>query len=228
MATAVRTRGKREDEDEGAEGPLRRCIATGETLTPDRMVRFVVDPDGRVTPDVAQKLPGRGVWVTSRCEDIQRAVDRDLFSRAFRAKLTVHSDLAAQVEALIVARLCDLLGLARRAGMLTMGFGKVEPMLRGHPERVAALVEASNSGGADRGKLIGLVKRNREIRIVGCLSDQEIGVALGRENVVHSCLSKGALADRFLSEAERLGGFRVLCPAEWDVASHREAGGVEA
>jgi predicted RNA-binding protein YlxR (DUF448 family) len=219
-------RGKREEDDEGTEGSLRRCIATGETLAPARMVRFVVDPEGRVTPDVAQKLPGRGVWVTSSRETIQKAVDRDLFSRVVKAKLTLDAGLAERVEALLVARLCDLLGLARRAGVLTMGFAKVEPLLRGHPERVAALVEASNSGGADRGKLIGLVRRNRGIRIVGCLSDQEIGVALGRENVVHSCLGKGALADRFLSEAERLGGFRVLCPAEWDVASHREADGV--
>jgi hypothetical protein len=104
-----------------------------------------------------------------------------------------------------------------------MGFAKVEPLLRNQAGRIAALVEASNSGGADRGKLISLARRNREIRIVGCLSDQEIGVALGRENVVHACLSQGPLADRFLSEAERLGGFRVLCPAEWDVASHRES-----
>jgi predicted RNA-binding protein YlxR (DUF448 family) len=190
------------------------------------MVRFVVGPEGEVVPDIAHKLPGRGYWVTASRVLLQRAVERDAFSKAAKSKVAVPADLAARVEALIVARLGDLLGLARRAGLLTLGFAKVEPLLKSQPGRIAALVEASNSGGADRGKLIGIARRNPGIRVVGCLTDQEIGVALGRENVIHACLSHGPLADRFLSEAERLGGFRVLCPAEWDVASHREGDGV--
>jgi hypothetical protein len=179
-----------------------------------------------VVPDIAHKLPGRGYWVAASRVHLQRAVERDAFSKAAKSKVAVPADLAERVEVLIVARLGDLLGLARRAGLLILGFAKVEPLLKSQPGRIAALVEASNSGGADRGKLIGIARRNPGIRVVGCLTDQEIGVALGRENVIHACLSHGPLADRFLSEAERLGGFRALCPAEWDVASHREGDGV--
>jgi predicted RNA-binding protein YlxR (DUF448 family) len=217
------TQRTREADDEGAEGSLRRCIVSGEALAPVRMIRFVVGPEGQIVPDVDHKLPGRGCWIAAQRDLVQRAVERDLFSKVARKKVFAPVDLANHLEGLLVARLGALLGLSRRAGMLTMGFAKVEPLLRNQAGRIAALVEASNSGGADRGKLISLARRNREIRIVGCLSDQEIGVALGRENVVHACLSQGPLADRFLSEAERLGGFRVLCPAEWDVASHRES-----
>ena len=226
MASTRATQRKRVDGDEGVEGSLRRCIASGETMAPERMVRFVVGPEGEVVPDIAHKLPGRGYWVAASRVVLQRAVERDAFSKAAKSKVAVPADLADRVEALIVARLGDLLGLARRAGMLTLGFAKVEPLLKSQAGRIAALVEASNSGGADRGKLIGIARRNPGIRVVGCLTDQEIGVALGRENVIHACLSHGPLADRFLSEAERLGGFRVLCPAEWDVASHREGDGV--
>ncbi len=226
MATAGLTKRSADAGDEGVEGSLRRCVASGEVMAPERMIRFVVGPDGDIVPDLAQKLPGRGYWVVSQRALLQRAVDKDAFSKAAKSKVVVAADLAARVEALLVARLGDLLGLARRAGLLTLGFAKVEPLMRGQPGRIAALVEAANSGGADRGKLLGLARRNPGIRLIGCLSDQEIGVALGRENVIHACLSHGPLADRFLSEAERLGGFRVLCPAEWDVASHREGDGV--
>jgi predicted RNA-binding protein YlxR (DUF448 family) len=222
VAAAGLTQRKREADDEGVEGSQRRCIVSGEVLAPSRMIRFVVGPDQQIVPDVEQKLPGRGCWIEARRDLIQRAVERDMFSRAARTKVVVADDLVARVERLLVSRLGALLGLARRAGVLTMGFAKVEPLLRSQAGRIAALVEASNSGDADRGKLVSLARRNRGIRVVGCLTDQEIGVALGRENVIHACLSQSALADRFLSEAERLGGFRVLCPAEWDVASHRE------
>src|SRR5882724_11710040 len=44
-------------------GPLRTCIVTGEEGTPERMIRFVVGPQGEVVPDLARKLPGRGLWV---------------------------------------------------------------------------------------------------------------------------------------------------------------------
>jgi predicted RNA-binding protein YlxR (DUF448 family) len=217
---------KRDERDEGVEGSLRRCIVSGDSRAPERMVRFVVGPDGDIVPDIAHKLPGRGYWVGAERALIRRAVEREAFSKAARTKVVHPADLAFRVEALIVARLGELLGLARRAGVLTLGFAKVEPLLKSQAGRIAALVEASNSGGADRGKLIGIARRNPGIRVVGCLTDEEIGVALGRENVIHACLSQGPLADRFLSEAERLGGFRVLCPAEWDVASHREGDGV--
>ncbi|MFN9161528.1 MAG: RNA-binding protein [Alphaproteobacteria bacterium] len=226
MASHRTVQRKRDERDEGVEGSLRRCIVSGDSRAPERMVRFVVGPDGDIVPDVAHKLPGRGYWVGAERALIQRAVEREAFSKAARTKVVHPADLAFRVEALIVARLGELLGLARRAGVLTLGFAKVEPLLKSQAGRIAALVEASNSGGADRGKLIGIARRNPGIRVVGCLTDEEIGVALGRENVIHACLSHGPLADRFLSEAERLGGFRVLCPAEWDVASHREGDGV--
>ena len=44
-------------------GPLRTCIATGEQGAPERMIRFVVGPEGDVVPDLARRLPGRGLWV---------------------------------------------------------------------------------------------------------------------------------------------------------------------
>ena len=37
----------------GASDPLRKCIASGETRPQSMMVRFVLSPDGDVTPDIA-------------------------------------------------------------------------------------------------------------------------------------------------------------------------------
>ncbi len=38
------------------------CTVTG---SPADLIRFVVDPDGAVVPDVAGRLPGRGMWVSA-------------------------------------------------------------------------------------------------------------------------------------------------------------------
>lgn len=205
-------------EDDKPGESQRRCIASGETRSPETMIRFVIGPDDAVVPDLAHRLPGRGCWVTSSREAIRKAVERDAFSKAAKRKVTCAPDLDTLVEALLVRRCCDLLGFARRAGIVTAGFVKVETLVRSKPGRIAALVEASDSGPADRGKLFGYARKNRGIRVIGCLTQAEIGLAFGRENVVHAALTQSPLADRFIAEAERLGGFRVLCPADWDVA----------
>jgi len=205
-------------EDEGVEGPLRRCIVTGEVQSPERMVRFVAGPDDLVVPDVAQKLPGRGFWVTAQRDVVARGCERNAFSKAAKASVKCPPDLPGLVEQLLVRRCIDHLGLARRAGLAVIGFAQVEEVLRPRDGRIAALVEASDSGPADRNKLVNIAFRIGGVAVIGCLNQAEIGLAFGRENVVHAALTTGALATRLVAEAERLGGFRVLCPPDWGAA----------
>jgi predicted RNA-binding protein YlxR (DUF448 family) len=182
------------------------------------MVRFVLGPEGAIVPDVAHKLPGRGYWVTSSREAVARACERGSFAKAAKTAVKCAPDLAAETERLLVKRCVDYLGLARRAGQAIIGFAQVEEAFRDRRTRIAVLVEASDSGPADRAKLVGYARRSGQIPVVGCLSQAEIGLAMGRESVVHAALTSGALADRFTTEARRLGGFRVLCPPEWGAA----------
>ena len=206
------------EEDEGVEGPLRRCIATGEIRAPEEMVRFVTAPSGGVVADVAHKLPGRGMWVTSSRAAIARAVSKGLFAKAAKAPLLVPASLVDDIETLLLKRLQDHLGLARRAGVLISGFQKVEEAFQARKVKIEGLIEASDSGAADRGKLINWARKVGGVSIVGCLSAEEIGLALGRESVVHAALTSHPLAARIIAESKRLGGFRVLCPLEWGAA----------
>ncbi|MEM9899578.1 MAG: DUF448 domain-containing protein, partial [Pseudomonadota bacterium] len=46
----------------------RTCIVTGKKAPGRQLLRFVLAPDGIIVPDLAAKLPGRGVWTLEKRE----------------------------------------------------------------------------------------------------------------------------------------------------------------
>ncbi len=189
------------------DAPERRCVATGETGPKEGLVRFALSPDGVVTPDLAERLPGRGVWVTARRETVERAAAKRLFSRGFRTPAEAPADLAQRVADGLARRVIEALGLARKAGLATTGFEKVKARLRAGP--VGALIAASDGAPDGRKKLMALAEG---APLVSVLDSAELGLAFGREFVIHAALDAGGATDRVLSEASRLAGFRSAGP----------------
>src|ERR1700749_2071677 len=127
----------------------RRDIVSCEILPEHRLLRFVADPDGVVVPDVAAKLPGRGLWVEASRQAIAKAVEQKLFARAAKAQVTPTADLADRAEKALVTRMLGDLGIARRSGALVLGFDNVLRGLEG-PKPPKVLIEAFD--GAKDGK----------------------------------------------------------------------------
>ena len=193
---------RHEDSGQG-DAPLRRCIVSGERLPKSGMVRFVVGPDNMVVPDVAGRLPGRGIWLSADRNIIKTACGRNLFSYAARRQVGFSDELADQVEALLVRRCTEFLGLARRAGQAVAGFVKVKGWLR--EGRAAVLIAASDGAADGRNKLRRSARGLPEIEV---LRATELGIAFGRDEVVHAALAAGGLAKGFVETAGRLSGFR--------------------
>ena len=183
---------------------MRRCLATGENRPRAEMVRFVLSPDGTVVPDVAGRLPGRGMWLSPDRVPINTASRRNLFARSARRSVSVPVDLADQVELLLARRCVDTLSLARRAGEAVAGFEKVKGWLAGG--RAALLVTASDGADGGVAKMRALAGT---VPTVSVLIAAEIGKAFGREIAVHAAMAPGGLADRMTAEAIRLAGFRL-------------------
>jgi len=167
------------------------------------LIRFVVGPDGRIHPDVAERLPGRGLWTLARRDIVARAVKKRLFGRAARAAVGIDEDLDRRVEALLARRAIDLIGLARRAGLAVCGFVKVETVL--NDGKAAVLIAAADGSADGRRKLRA---RAPELPLVEALTSAELGAAFGRESAVHAALKAGPLAETFVAVAARLAGFR--------------------
>ena len=189
----------------------RRDLVSGEVMDEARLIRFVVGPEGSVVPDLARKLPGRGLWVAATRAAVETAARKGLFARAAKAKVVAPSDLADQVERRLGTRLLAALGLARKAGDLTFGF-----------ERVLAAVEAGKAAwlieaidGSDEGarKLLAAARRAQtEPRLLRVFDSSELSLALGARNVIHTAFLAGRGAQRWTVDVERLAGFRPLFP----------------
>jgi predicted RNA-binding protein YlxR (DUF448 family) len=189
----------------------RRDIVSGEVMDEARLVRFVAGPGGQVTPDLARKLPGRGIWVAASREAVETAAKKGLFARAAKAKLTAPPGLADQVEALLHGRLLSALGLARKAGDLTFGFERVLAVLG--QGKAAWLIEASDGAEDGRRKLVAAARRApSQPRVLATFSCAELSLALGAPNVIHTAFLAGRGAERWTLDVERLAGFRPLFP----------------
>ena len=182
--------------------PERRCIVTGEVQPKAGLIRFVSAPDGLVVPDLAEKLPGRGIWVVADRAAIDKAAAKGLFSRAAKATVKAPEGLADLVEAGVARRLVELVSLARKSGRAVAGFEKVKGWLA--EGRAKVLLQASD--GSERGK--GKLWTPTGGRWFGCLTASELGLSFGRDHVIHGALAAGGLTDKVILEAGRLTGLR--------------------
>jgi predicted RNA-binding protein YlxR (DUF448 family) len=210
MARGGRPKARRE--------PERRCIVTRESQGKAGLIRFVVDPAGEVVPDLAERLPGRGIWVSAEAAALDKAVARGLFARAAKRPARAAPDLTARVEAQLARRVVDLLALARKAGAAVAGLEKTKAALVSG--EAALLVQAAD--GSARGRAALRPPEGPE-SLVSCLLGHEMGLAFGRESVIHAAVLAGGLADRIKDEALRLSGFRGAverwtpgAAAEWE------------
>lgn len=124
--------------------PERSCIVTREVKAKDELIRFVVGPNQQIVPDVAGKLPGRGIYVSASKLLVAEAIAKRLFSKAAKAQVQVPDGLLETLEQQLARRVGEALSLARKAGQVTTGFEKVEAELK--KGTVEALIHAEDAG----------------------------------------------------------------------------------
>ncbi|MRU15587.1 RNA-binding protein [Roseovarius sp. A21] len=185
------------------DGPERKCIATGEVRPASGLIRFVVGPEGQIAPDIAGKLPGRGIWVSADPAALSKAAQKGLFARAARQAVKVPEDLPALVEQQLAERVVNLISLARKGGHAVSGYEKVKDWLA--KDEAEILIQASD--GSERGK--SKLSTPYGGSFIGWLTAEELGRAFGRQTAVHAALHAGGLAQRVVEEAARLKGLRV-------------------
>ncbi len=166
-------------------------------------MRFVVGPDGVIVPDISERLPGRGLWLSASRDIIGEACAKNVFAKAARGQVSVPDDLSDRVEQLLRQRCLEIIGLARRAGQMVGGYEKVRSYFK---TETAGVLIAANDGAEDgRSKISALAP---EIPLFDCFTGGELGAAIGRDRLVHAIIAEGGFANSLLVEANKLVGLQ--------------------
>ncbi len=187
-------------------GPQRRCIVTRASGDRGRMLRFVLGPDRMVVPDLAARLPGRGMWLSPSANVVETARAKGAFARAASrlaggGPVSVPADLLAILHAGLARRLTEHLGLARRAGQAVAGFTKArEWVVQG---RAAGIVQAADGSLDERSRLL---SGARGLWVAWPLPAETLGAVFGRDHAVHVAVAPGKLAEALRNDVERLAG----------------------
>ena len=194
-----------------ARGTERLCASTGTVRPIDDMIRFVVSPEGIAVPDLKQRLPGRGVWITATRSALGQAIARKAFARSFKRDVRAAPDLLDSTERLLGRAALDALAIAYKAGRVVAGFAKVEAAL--NDGDAVALLHASDAAPDGVRKLNAAARRNtenhRSIAVLTAFTSAQLDLALGRSNVVHAALLAGPESKAVLTRLARLERFRT-------------------
>ncbi len=188
------------------QGRTRMCAVTREVLPERDLIRFVAAPDDTIVADLKAKLPGRGIWVGASRETVAEAVRRNVFSRGLKRPLKPDSGLPDLVAARLGEHALGRLGLARKAGQAVAGFAKVEAAVsRGE---VAGLVIAADAAEDGVRKMHQALRRGFgdavPVPVIRLFSAAELGLAIGRPDVIHAAVLRGPAGVSFVEAAIRL------------------------
>lgn len=186
--------------------PKRRCIVTRASFPRRGLIRFVLDPSGRVVPDLAETLPGRGMWVTADRAILDTAVTKNTFAKAARRSVELDPQLPDRLVDLLERRVLEALALARRAGMAVSGFEKVRTLVR---DGQAGVLLIASDAGADGAKQLSMLiaATGDALPVDRTLTAAAIGKPFGRSQAVYCAVGHGPLADRVVVDLKKLGGF---------------------
>jgi predicted RNA-binding protein YlxR (DUF448 family) len=208
----------------GADG-LRLCALTRAERRRTELIRFVLSPDGTVTADLAERLPGRGVWVTATRAAVDDAVRRGVFARGLKAKAVAPAELGAAIDRQLALHLRQSFAFANKAGLVTAGFTRAEAVIEAG--RAAALVQAMDAADDGRDRLARKFQAisaaaGRPAPLIRLIGLDEMSLAIGQSNVVHAVLADGGQTRAFLGAALRLLRYRQSDLAT-ELAAHGDA-----
>jgi hypothetical protein len=203
-----------------AAGTERLCVVARVAKPVDDLLRFVAGPDGTLAPDIKRKLPGRGVWVTATRRALETAVRRGAFARSLKDSIRIPADLPDLVDRLLARAALDALAIANKAGRVVAGFERVGSALKA--DQLAALMHGAEASPDGVRKLAG-AQTGAPVPLVRTFTASQLGLALGRPNVIHAALLGGREGDSFLARWRTLERYRANDDGEEPTRAGTEA-----
>ena len=187
--------------------PLRTCLGCRAEKGKNELLRYVLDPEGTVVPDLLAKLPGRGAYTCFRRDCVEKAATRKQFARAFRGEVRGASsqELAGRIVARLEERIASYLALANKAGKIVSGSDMVlEAMRKGKTVGLAIL---AGDVSAEIGEKIAGLAAREGIPCFRILDKDRIGGLLGKGLRSVVAIEVGGFVPPLVKELQRYGYF---------------------
>lgn len=184
--------------------PQRMCIACRKSQDKKQLLRFVLDPEGRIVLDYRQQLPGRGTYTCIRLECIAAAVKKNGFRRAYPDLIRTAVDAAElqqQTRRTLENRISGLLAIARKSGQLISGSNQVlDGLKKSSPPALMVCAQDISDAMADR---LNAAAQPLKIVTARMFDKKTLGHLLGKEERSVVAVVPGALAEALQSELLR-------------------------
>ncbi|HEY3306855.1 MAG TPA: DUF448 domain-containing protein [Desulfuromonadaceae bacterium] len=189
------------------EAPQRSCLGCRTARDKGQLIRFVLSPQGEVTPDVDAKLPGRGAYTCINSTCLLDACKQRQFNRAFKQDVHVPppEKVVEGVAGLLKERVLGFLGLANRAGKIVSGGAMVSDAIRSahKPGFVVIATDVSDVIGIK----IKMIADVNSIPCVYILTKDEIGAILGKAPRSAFAVKSGGFVKELASVIKRYRNF---------------------
>lgn len=186
--------------------PLRSCLGCRKVMPKHDLLRFVLDPEGNLFPDVSRKLPGRGAYTCYSSICLDSALKKKQFSRSFKQEVRISpaSELTALIVRLLEERIISTLALANKAGMAVSGSDKVMETLKKGSAIILILAEdISVESGA---KFISLAQKTGVVMYRFSIKER-LGSPLGKDIRTAVAVQKSSFAESLQTDLKRYWNF---------------------
>ncbi|GAB0055771.1 hypothetical protein SIID45300_00067 [Candidatus Magnetaquicoccaceae bacterium FCR-1] len=183
---------------EARDSPWRRCAISRNRRPKEQLLRFVIDPGGRLVEDVSSSLPGRGIHVLPDRKRVTALMTRHKMGRD--EVDVVLTRLAGALE----RRLLDGIGLARRTGGCRVGLRECEEWIR---RGARPLILMAEDAVGLRERLEPLGAPHGGIEIVRVPGTERLGALWSGRTVVVIAVLHSGVGARIRADAARWWSF---------------------
>lgn len=186
--------------------PHRSCLGCREVRTKNELLRFVLDPDGTLFPDISRKLPGRGAYTCFSRTCLETALKKKQFNRSFKGEVRfiAEKELFSLIQKLMEDKISSLIALANKAGKAVSGSDKVMDTLR--RGEAAVLIMAEDISSESRAKFLAVAAKAGVETFMFSMKDR-LGSPLGKEIRTAVAVQKSSFAETLHMDLKRYWNF---------------------
>ena len=164
------------------------------------MIRFTISNNNFLIPDLYNNFKGEEFFVKSTKEDLK------IFSENINEKynkLFNKNNIVEVIENIILKHLIGIIGLARKAKKVVIGFDEIKTQLK--KNKIYLLLQADGFSQ----------KREKKINLpvyqkckLNCLTKEELGIAFGKKNISNVGFLKSSFINPLVSDTYLLQSLR--------------------